>query len=604
MLTDRIPEHIYLVAAALQCGTGLRAGLAMLDSDGDLVTTFGDQGRLVLAGSSGADFRPVALEPRRGSVLGLSSVVAWLGGTVGVGEGSQFGLARLTATGQDAVFGWKQTTFPEAEEAIAFDLEIDSVGRPVLGGMAIAGNVRYGSLARFKHTNGMLDTNFGDGGLVGERIGGRDTAIIALDSRNNEIAAAVEIFHENATPLSSLGAAKFSSNGSRVWGHDTIQSGGSWRHARPGGGLDYGSYLEAGNQAVPAEVAVDQEGRFLVVGRVASDFELNEFYPSKDRIAVARYLPFGEPDSRRWVPPGKTLRFIVPEDRTFPEPAPALVRIELDFQGGDAVDWEIERGAEPLMGNSVPGQGYLFPLAGFDADEAALVKGHPLTHHHRHSSGNRFAHDIGLRRWTGSTWTRLADGATVLATNEDYLDWNWPVLAMADGEVVACRRSSADQAPDTSNGEDANVVVIQHSFHALDKSRREFASYVHLRQDSIPLEICPYICPEDDPGCDVETEGVDPDGRELPTPIPVVAGQFLGNIGNTGVSSNPHLHVHLSTGAGGGEGDPVAGNIPLLFREVMIGSSVDGAGVEIEPDWYSIENLALPHGYLVVPDNP
>ncbi len=167
---------------------------------------------------------------------------------------------------------------------------------------------------------------------------------------------------------------------------------------------------------------------------------------------------------------------------------------------------------------------------------------------------------------------------------------------------MACRRSAPDNEPGNIAGEPENFVRIQHSFDAMDKSQREYVSYVHLRKESIPLGVCPLICPEDDPECDVEVDGEDPDGRNLPVPIPVTLGQMVGRVGNSGKTSAPHLHIGLTTGAGGESGDPVAGAIPILFQDVWLGNRYDAGGNEIDPvEWYPIHNLALPQSYLVRP---
>lgn len=597
----------YMVAASVFCGGQERAGVALINSNGDLVSTFGNQGTLVLSGPDGTPVRPVALAKKRG--LG-PPFVAWMAGRTG-GEdcssglhGCQFGLTRLTLSGQDAGFGWVQTTFPEADDAIPRDMVVNSHGRVFIGGYATAGAVRYAALARFTST-GALDAGFGDGGLTGGVIGGRDAEITSLAlTKSGDLAAGLLLLHEAEETSLSFGAALYSSSGALMWSHDSLQAATQWQHNRPGQSLDYGSYLEADIQGAPEAIAVDNEGRFLAVGALVSSIIPAAPWADPPSIAVARYLPFGEPDSRRWVKPGQTLKIEVPEDRTFSQPAPSGVIVRLDFQGGTLDDWNFQRDVAPLIQNAVnsnpaPG-GYLFPIPPSELafDEAATVSGHVLSHHHRHSAGNRFAYDIGIGRWDGTKWSGAADGEGNAAARA----WNRAVRAMADGVVVACRRSSEDNPPDGINGEPANFVEIQHAFDPLDKSRQEYVSYYHLRKDSIPLSVCPNICPEDNPGCDAATQGVDPDGRRLPTPVPVTAGDEVGRIGNSGTSTNPHLHVHVSTGAGGKDGDPYAGSIPLLFQQILLGDRFDALGNQIEPSpWFGAHNMALPHTYVVRP---
>lgn len=118
------------------------------------------------------------------------------------------------------------------------------------------------------------------------------------------------------------------------------------------------------------------------------------------------------------------------------------------------------------------------------------------------------------------------------------------------------------------------------------------------------MSVCPLICPEEDPECDPSLDGVDPDGRELPVPVAVAAKATIGRIGNSGNTTGPHLHIQLTTGAGGKSKDPVAGGIPMLFQNVFLGDRYDPYPSQIEPlEWFPIHNLALPHGYLAIPGN-
>ena len=165
--------------------------------------------------------------------------------------------------------------------------------------------------------------------------------------------------------------------------------------------------------------------------------------------------------------------------------------------------------------------------------------------------------------------------------NSDYLVWKRPVRAMADGFVISCRRSKNDNVPGERSA-DANFVKIQHTFDNFDSSQVEYISYLHLVANSIPLAICPNICPNKDEPCDPESEGVDPNGKSLPKPVQVAAGDMIGLTGNSGYSSNPHLHIHLTTGADDEEG-PAAGSYPLLFHSVVLQNDDDDPEAAIYP---------------------
>ena len=100
------------------------------------------------------------------------------------------------------------------------------------------------------------------------------------------------------------------------------------------------------------------------------------------------------------------------------------------------------------------------------------------------------------------------------AVLENYHCWNQPILAPADG--VAAR--AVDEFPDLPIGEmdpqnpAGNHVVI-------DFGNGEYGFLAHLRRGSLTVE----------------------------TGDPILAGQEIGRCGNSGNTSEPHLHIHLQT---------------------------------------------------------
>lgn len=138
--------------------------------------------------------------------------------------------------------------------------------------------------------------------------------------------------------------------------------------------------------------------------------------------------------------------------------------------------------------------------------------------YHAVSADQRFAYDFLVRR-DGSSH---AGGGEA---NEDYHCWGEPVLAPASGKVV----QAVDRWPDNRPGQmdpehpPGNFVVIDHG-------QGEFSFLAHLQKGSVAVS---------------EGESLD-------------SGDRVGVCGNSGNSSEPHLHYHLQTTGrfGAGEGLP------------------------------------------------
>lgn len=124
-----------------------------------------------------------------------------------------------------------------------------------------------------------------------------------------------------------------------------------------------------------------------------------------------------------------------------------------------------------------------------------------------HASVNdqRFALDLLIWKGTG---TFKGDGSH----NEQYHCWGMPVVAPADGRVVFVDDGLIDNPPGKVNPARlyGNSVVIDHA-------NGEYSLFAHLMRASI---------------------GVKPGDQ-------VKAGQVLARTGNSGVSTEPHLHYQL-----------------------------------------------------------
>jgi hypothetical protein len=157
-----------------------------------------------------------------------------------------------------------------------------------------------------------------------------------------------------------------------------------------------------------------------------------------------------------------------------------------------------------------------------------------IRNYHVIAPDQRFAYDFLLNR----------NGAPAQAgglRNEDHYCWNQPVLAPAAGRVV----SAVAGLPDNPRpGEKTPGVTPPGNHVVIDHGNGERSLLAHFRQGTLRVH-------------EGET---------------VKAGQVLGLCGNSGNSSQPHVHYHLQTGAKFGEGL----GLPAFFNRY----EADGAAVK------------------------
>ncbi|HET7275314.1 MAG TPA: M23 family metallopeptidase [Longimicrobiaceae bacterium] len=156
----------------------------------------------------------------------------------------------------------------------------------------------------------------------------------------------------------------------------------------------------------------------------------------------------------------------------------------------------------------------------------------PHQNYHVVAPDQRFAYDLLIVRNGG---THKGDGKQ----NTDYYCFGQPILAPAAGRVVTAVDSLPDNLPGVMNpaAPAGNHVIIDHGDD-------EFSLLGHLQSGSVTVEV----------GDTVES------------------GETLGMCGNSGNSSEPHLHHHLQTEGSFGEGV----GLPVYFN----GYWADGEYVE------------------------
>ncbi len=165
--------------------------------------------------------------------------------------------------------------------------------------------------------------------------------------------------------------------------------------------------------------------------------------------------------------------------------------------------------------------------------------------YHAASPDQRFAYDLAVVQ---EERTHAGDPAR----NESYHCFGLPVLAPASGMVVAAEDGIADNPPGVMNEQQVlgNHVVIDHG-------TGEFSFLAHLHDGSVAVAA----------------------GQQ------VNAGDVIGRCGNSGRSSEPHLHYHLQTTPRFAEGDGlpaqfldyVADGEPIARGEPARGQSISPA---------------------------
>ncbi|MGA7217707.1 MAG: M23 family metallopeptidase [Candidatus Sulfotelmatobacter sp.] len=146
----------------------------------------------------------------------------------------------------------------------------------------------------------------------------------------------------------------------------------------------------------------------------------------------------------------------------------------------------------------------------------------------------RFAYDFLILAGGRSRQSYRTSGEA----NSDYYCFGLPIYAPADGRVVSVENEIFDNAPGEMNAKAAlgNYVILDHGC-------AEFSFLAHLRQRTVAVHYDQWVR----------------------------SGQMLGQCGNSGNSSEPHLHYHLQNTSVPFEGD----GLPAFFSEyVANGKSV------------------------------
>jgi hypothetical protein len=159
-------------------------------------------------------------------------------------------------------------------------------------------------------------------------------------------------------------------------------------------------------------------------------------------------------------------------------------------------------------------------------------------------------------------WMRLDDKGQLVhgdaADVHNFSDYGAEVLAVADGTVASTFNELDDQKPGTLP--DPKTITMENvdgNHVVLNLGGGVWAFYAHLKRDSIRVS----------PGDHVKR------------------GQVLGNLGNTGNTSAPHLHFHLMNGPStlGSSGLPYV--IDSFEYAGAVSAAKFGEGDKLEGSW-------------------
>ena len=148
------------------------------------------------------------------------------------------------------------------------------------------------------------------------------------------------------------------------------------------------------------------------------------------------------------------------------------------------------------------------------------------TNYHHGSRGQRFAYDIVVKK-DG----RVRRPGHDKYANTSYYCYGQPLLAPAAGVVVKAINDVPENRPGTRGRAGGNGVIIHHGFS-------EYSSLWHAIPGSVTVKVGDYV----------------------------QAGQQVGRVGNSGRSTGPHIHMHVT-------GDiyiPRPFGIPAPFVDVYV----------------------------------
>jgi hypothetical protein len=250
-------------------------------------------------------------------------------------------------------------------------------------------------------------------------------------------------------------------------------------------------------------------------------------------------------------------------------------------------------------------QTYELPFKGEDFRDDERAYWHRKIH--SETGVQKYGYDLEVRRYVDGEWKNTT------GTGENNADWyihGRRVYAMRAGKVIACWRN-APENPKMGSGAGkwheeltkypnggsriyggGNGFWIEHS----DGSRAEYA---HFEPGTVPAALCPHnetLMP-----AVIASPNVADAWQYIRVPAEaqksVSAGQFLGNSGNVGTSTNPHLHVHVETGGVAAATKSGGSPVQVSFKSGLYIPFSNSSGPFVE--WTSFAGKPIPPGPIL-----
>jgi hypothetical protein len=269
------------------------------------------------------------------------------------------------------------------------------------------------------------------------------------------------------------------------------------------------------------------------------------------------------PVSPSKVPAGESNHLVMVRDDTlyaFPLPTSIRLTFTLNKPGGGKLTTIVKSYSVAENINQGPLNAYFFPMRQSDLPAGAFWT---QSRHAEDNNFQRYAYDLTVQQWDGSSWTSTKQGTT--GTHKtDSLTFDRPVYAMSDGLVIGCNRGAPDNDPADKKGNvpGGNLLWV--------RTGNETTLYAHLKQNSIPFSLCPFT---DDKEHQLGDPNQDLAGNAQ---YRIHAGQLLAHTGNSGFSRSggSHIHMHTFMGLpavwGGSETGIDADARPLEFVNVRV----------------------------------